>query len=266
MAGLIFLWNTAPSGSPVTVTPGTASLVTTKFAPNVTVGVRVTPGAASLTATRFAPTVTATNHQTVTPGVASLTTTRFAPSVAVGVRVIPGTASLALNRFAPTVAATNHQTVTPGVASLITTRFAPTVGIGVMVTPGVATLALTTFAPNVSRSSTTPSGGYAVRTQTQEEKKLKRIELGILPPESEERAEQALIQAVQAAQALSVAKPETQAATEALQAQERAEKLFIQAYLSVYPALEEARILETLKLEAQLLLQEEEFAIVLAML
>lgn len=113
------------------------------------------------------------------------------------------------------------------------------------------------------------SGGWPIYAKRDPEHvKRKRIELGILPPEEEQKAEKAIDLAVQSAVALSQAKPETKEAADALQAQQRAQDLFLAAYLRVYPELERQRILEALRLEAHrlVLLQEEEFAIVLSML
>src|SRR3990167_1454031 len=113
----------------VSVTPGTASLATSLFAPTVTVSDNklVVPGAASLAMTRFAPTVTVSNNILVVPGSAALTTTRFAPSVAAPALVIPEVLSVVLAVYAPTVTASTGTVVVPGTASLTITRFAPTV-------------------------------------------------------------------------------------------------------------------------------------------
>lgn len=65
------------------VTPSTAALVLTSFAPTVTAGVNVTvtPTTASLTLATFAPTVSTTANITVTPTTATLNLTTFAPTV-----------------------------------------------------------------------------------------------------------------------------------------------------------------------------------------
>lgn len=144
------------AGGSVSVTPTTASLTTTRFAPTVSVtnNVMVTPTTASLTLTRFAPTVTVSNPQTVTPSTASLTISRFAPTVSVSNNqiVTPSTTSLTISRFAPTVTASNNITVAPSTASLTISSFAPTVTIpnNITVTPSTATLTLTLFSPTVS--------------------------------------------------------------------------------------------------------------------
>lgn len=113
-----------------TVTPTTASLTTSTFAPTVTVtnNVLVTPTTASLTISTFAPTVS--TPRLVTPSTAALTLTAFAPTVSIGVRVTPSTASLTLSTFAPTVTVSNPVTVTPATAAMILTTFAPDVELG----------------------------------------------------------------------------------------------------------------------------------------
>lgn len=144
------------ASSGTTVTPTTASLVLTTFAPTVSVSNNqlVTPTTASLSLTTFAPTVTASDHKTVTPTTAALTLTTFAPSVNIGVNVVPTTLALTLTTFAPTVSVTNNQTVTPTTAALSLTTFAPTVTASdhKTVTPTTASLSLTGFAPTVTAS------------------------------------------------------------------------------------------------------------------
>lgn len=169
----------APAAGGTTVTPTTAALTTTRFAPTVTVTAHqtVTPTTKALTLTTFAPTVTASDHKLVTPTTKALSTTTFAPTVTVADNklatpttaelvlssfaptvtitanqtVTPTTAALTLTKFAPTVSATNHKTVTPGTASLTLTAFAPTVALSgaVEVVPSPAALTLTTFVPTV---------------------------------------------------------------------------------------------------------------------
>jgi hypothetical protein len=85
----------------------------------------VTPATASLTLTTFAPTVTTTAHQSVTPTTATLTLTGFAPTVLTPRLITPATATLTLTTFAPTVS--TPSLVTPATASLVLTTFAPTV-------------------------------------------------------------------------------------------------------------------------------------------
>lgn len=149
----------AAAAGGVTVTPDTASLILTTFAPTVTATANqlVTPSTASLTLTTFAPVVTATNHQLVTPGTASLVLTTFAPTVSVSNNqlVTPGTASLTITRYAPTVTTTANQTVIPGTASLTLTTFAPVVSVtaSTTVVPGTASLSLTTYEPTVTVSN-----------------------------------------------------------------------------------------------------------------
>lgn len=156
--GVILITTDTPAANQ-TVTPSTASLTLSTFAPTVTATNHqlVTPSTASLTITTFAPTVTASNHQLVTPGTASLSLTTFAPTVSTTAHqtVTPSTAALVLTTFAPTVSATAHQTVTPSIASLVLTTFAPTVTAtaGLTVVPSTAALTLSTFAPTVSTTA-----------------------------------------------------------------------------------------------------------------
>lgn len=138
---------TAAVSASITVTPGTASLVLTGFAPTVQTPRLVTPGTASLVITGFAPSVIL--GTVVTPGKASLVLTGFAPTVLTPRLVTPGKASLVLTGFAPIVTVGGSLTVTPGTASLVLTGFAPTVLTPRLVTPGTASLILTGFAPTV---------------------------------------------------------------------------------------------------------------------
>lgn len=152
-------------GSPVTVTPGVASLALSALAPTVSVSDNkvVTPGLASLTLSAQTPTVTATANKTATPGVASLTLTALTPSVNVGLNIVPGVASLSLTALTPTVTATANKTITPGVASLALTALTPTVTASdhKTVTIGLATLVLTAFTPVVTAGSTPVVPGTA---------------------------------------------------------------------------------------------------------
>lgn len=157
-------------GGNVTVTPVTASLITTSFAPQVNLGVipgtaslvltsfapvidlMIVPATASLVLTTFAPTASVSNNISVTPGTASLVLTTFAPQVNLG--VTPATAALVINSFAPAVNIGTN--ITPATASLTLTSFAPTLDL--KLTPATASLSLTTFAPTVT------SGGSLVVT------------------------------------------------------------------------------------------------------
>jgi hypothetical protein len=89
----------------------------------------VTPTTASLVLTGFAPTVTASDHKRVVPATGTLVLTTFAPSVVISdaETVTPPNATLVLTTFAPSVVVGGDQTVTPEPASLILTTFAPTV-------------------------------------------------------------------------------------------------------------------------------------------
>lgn len=102
----------------------------------------VTPGVASLTTTRFAPTVTATNNVLVTPGTKALTTTRFAPTVLTPRLVTPATRALVTTRFAPSIIL--GTVVTPATRALIITTFIPTV----TVSSGPAATHVSFYAPS----------------------------------------------------------------------------------------------------------------------
>jgi hypothetical protein len=148
------------------VTPSTASLALSAFAPTVTATQNqlVTPGVATLTLTTFAPTVTA--PALVTPGLATLVLATFAPSVSAtdNVLVTPGVAAFNLATFAPVVTATANVTVTPATAALVLATFAPSVTAtdNILITPGVAALNLSTYAPTVTASGApAPSGGVS---------------------------------------------------------------------------------------------------------
>lgn len=145
----------ASAGS-VSVTPTTASLTLTTYAPTVTASDHksVTPSTATLTLTTFAPTVTASDNKSVTPSTATLTLTTFAPTVTATQNqlVTPSTATLTLTTYAPTVTASGGQVATPSTATLTLTTYAPTVSVSdnKSVTPSTATLTLTTYAPTVT--------------------------------------------------------------------------------------------------------------------
>lgn len=115
---------------PKTVTPSTATLTLTGFAPTVSVGVSVTPSTAALVLSTFAPTVTVSSNVLVTPSTATLALTTFAPTVLTPRTVVPLTATLALTAFAPTVLISDHKIVTPPTLALIITTFAPIVTVG----------------------------------------------------------------------------------------------------------------------------------------
>jgi hypothetical protein len=126
----------APS-LPSIVTPGVAHLVLTPHAPALTSDVAVVPGVAHLVLTPHAPSVLAA----VSPGVAHLVLTPHTPSVFFGVSVAPDVAHLVLTPHAPSLSFG----VFPGVAHLILTPHAPL--FGAVFTPGVAHLVLTPHAP-----------------------------------------------------------------------------------------------------------------------
>lgn len=134
-------------GEAITVTPPAASLVTTTFAPTVSVSdnKKATPPAAALAITTFPPTVLA--PRVVTPPAAALVITTFPPTVLAPRVVTPPAATLAITTFPPTVLA--PRVVTPPAAGLVLTTFPPTVTVTLKVTPPAAALSLTTFAPSV---------------------------------------------------------------------------------------------------------------------
>ena len=136
--------------TPRTVTPSTAALTTTTYEPTVTValaGVQVIPSTASLVLTSYVPTVRL--PKLATPTTAALTTTTFAPTVRTPRTVTPSTSALVITRYAPSVLTPRR--VVPTTASLITTRFIPTVTTTnhIRITPSTASLVTTRYAPTV---------------------------------------------------------------------------------------------------------------------
>lgn len=175
-AQTVFVTNlllTTLAGTSVSVTPATATLTTTRYAPTVTAtnnkpfmqtawdnpvlaprrtqayesrgtdrfygAVSATPTTASLTTTGYAPTVTASNHQSVTPGTATLTTTGYAPTVTASSSTAPFAQADWLNPRgrAWTYVPQSH-------------RYAGTPVYDTVVIPTTATLTLTGYAPTVS--------------------------------------------------------------------------------------------------------------------
>ena len=126
---------------PQLVTSGLLALALTTFAPTVTVeaaSVTVTPTTAALTTSPFAPTVPVSDNQLVAPGVLAQSTATFAPSVTVGARAVPSTTTLTAATFAPTVL--TPRTVTPSLLAATMTTFAPTVTTGKTIVIGVLNL------------------------------------------------------------------------------------------------------------------------------
>jgi prolyl-tRNA editing enzyme YbaK/EbsC (Cys-tRNA(Pro) deacylase) len=97
--------------------------------------IAVTPTTAALTLTGYAPTVTAGSNVNVTPPTRAVVLAAFAPTVLAPRVCIPGIAALVLAAFAPTVVATSGVNVTPSTASLALTSYAPTVLTPIVVTP-----------------------------------------------------------------------------------------------------------------------------------
>ncbi len=155
---------TPPSGN-VTVTPSTASLIVTRFAPRL--ASNITPAKLSLTLSTFAPTVR--QGTPVIPATKSLSTSTFAPVIRQAIRVVPSTASLSVQSFAPTLV--RPVKAIPGTVSLTTSAFAPKLALKVVpqtaslslsssppqlatgVTPTTLSLLTATFAPSVSVSA-----------------------------------------------------------------------------------------------------------------
>lgn len=135
--------------APITVTPGSASLVLTGYAPTVSAPRLVQPGSSSLVLTGYTPTVAVTANQIVRPGSASLVLTGYTPTISAPRLVQPGSSSLVLTGYIPQL----KLGVVPGHGILTLTGFAPTVSVGagsVTVTPGSASLVLTGYTPTVS--------------------------------------------------------------------------------------------------------------------
>src|SRR3990167_9829518 len=80
-------WIGTAGGANVLVTPVTATLTLTTYAPTVSTPRLVTPGTATLALTGFAPSVLA--HRLVTPSTVALNITTYAPSVAAPRLVTP---------------------------------------------------------------------------------------------------------------------------------------------------------------------------------
>lgn len=151
----------APTVStPRVVTPSTAALTLTTFAPTVATPVNCTPTTRALTLTTFAPTVA--TPVAVTPTTTALALTTYAPTVSTPVAVTPTTRALTLTAYAPTVTA--GVSATPTTAALVLTGYAPTVTAtaSVAVTPGTAALTITTFAPTVTGDPATGGGGLPI--------------------------------------------------------------------------------------------------------
>lgn len=150
-------FNTEPPAG-TTVTPTTASLSLSTFAPTVTATANkwVTPTTASLTLSTFAPTVFASDNKQAIPSTASLTLTTYEPTVFASdaQQIIPSTASLTLTAYEPTVTATANQWAIPTTASLTLTGYEPTVTstASSVIVPSTAALTLATFEPTITAS------------------------------------------------------------------------------------------------------------------
>lgn len=146
--------------NPISVTPTTATLTLSTFAPTVLLPKTVTPSTVALVLSTFAPTILV--GTSVVPSTATLVLSTFAPTVTTtaNVLVTPSTLALVLSTFAPTVTVSDHKIVIPSTASLVLTGFAPTVLIPVTASPTTLALILSTFAPTV-----TVSGGGPVEVR-----------------------------------------------------------------------------------------------------
>lgn len=159
-------------GVSVLVTPATASLITSTFAPPLKLV--VTPAVAVLTVTTFAPQL----QLVITPPASPLTLTTSAPSIGLGVvpapaalsttafaptlnlRITPPAATLTLTSFAPQL----QETLTPANATLSVTGFAPAINVGYV--PATASLTLSTFAPSILQNIlvTVPNASLTLTT------------------------------------------------------------------------------------------------------
>jgi len=131
------------------VIPGTLALSDTEYAPVIKLG--VTPTTATLTLTTYAPTVSTTDNQTVIPATLALVLTTYAPTVTAtgNVEVTPSILALVITTYAPTVTVSNNITVTPTTLALTLTTFAPSVLTPILATPSTLALTITTYAPTV---------------------------------------------------------------------------------------------------------------------
>lgn len=161
------------------VSPTTAALVLTGFAPTVATPRAVVPGVATLVLTGKVAAIAA--PRVLTPGKATLALSTFAPSVAAPRLVTPGKSSLVLTGFAPSANASVPVSVVPQAAALVLTGYSPDVAgdlrngeLGhvvsdtgrrlrfpiadelpepVEITPGAARLTLKTYAPAITKAS-----------------------------------------------------------------------------------------------------------------
>ena len=104
----------APAAN-ILVTPTTASLAITGYAPTISVSDNklMTPTTASLTITGYAPTIALTDHKVITPTNAELVITGYAPTVNIGIIVTPATAELVITGYAPTISVSDNKLMTP---------------------------------------------------------------------------------------------------------------------------------------------------------
>lgn len=139
-----------------TVVPGALSTGLTRYALSalMTANVAVIPGSVATTVAQNAPTVYVTNNVAVEPGTNSVVTDRYSPAVLVTENqfVVPGSGIVAINAYPPSVAVSDHKVVAPGAGSMILTTYAPTTiaSSNQTVAVGVSALAVTLYTPVVT--------------------------------------------------------------------------------------------------------------------
>lgn len=136
-------------------TVGKLSLVTTAFAATVSTPRFVTPSTAILVLTRFAPQI----RLVVIPSTKGLSTTSFDPKVVIGNYSTPSTKALSLTIFASTIF--THKLAVPATKALSLNSFAPTISTPRLVVIGFDSVDITRFAPNVQISGQGPVIGTA---------------------------------------------------------------------------------------------------------
>lgn len=138
----------AAAAAGTTVTPGTASLSLSTFAPKANLQINgASPAALSISA--FAPQA---NLKINGASPTALVTAAFAP--ALQEVVTPSTLAHTLTLFAPTVSASGNQTVTPDTLAIALSTFAPQ--LRETLTPALVALTLAAFAPQL-RETLTPA-------------------------------------------------------------------------------------------------------------
>lgn len=124
-------------GVSVQVTPGNASLTSSRFAPQLQLS--ITPATINLTTTQFAPQL----REVITPPQAVLSLTGFAPTLTLS--VTPPAATMTITSSAPQL----REVITPNNTSLNITGFIPV--LVEQLAPAPASLTLTVFAPSATQ-------------------------------------------------------------------------------------------------------------------